>query len=140
MLLMTQQLPLRMTRVSKPIPMALSHLTEIFILSSHSCLRRSTLAISLSCSVMFSGKRIWTDRARLKDLISPRTGGRRQGSSNTRRPLQPRPIPNQRLMMIPGEYLVTSPSLLRMIMQQPKPFWYPPLQSRPHIPSLKILS
>ena len=47
-------IPLSITLVSKPILMALSHSTDNFILSRSSCLRRSTLSVSLSCSVMSS--------------------------------------------------------------------------------------
>ena len=120
-----------MYQVSKPILMGLSHLMKISILSRHSCLRGSVLDISLSCSVMSSGKIRQTNQPSQKKLVRPKNGGKRDVITKTWSLSWPRTIPNKRIMMILGKYLVTSHSQSCIPLQQPKPIRPPTLRARP---------
>ena len=119
--------------------MAISHLTENVILSRRLCLIRCTLDISLSCSTMSSGEIRRANWPHQMKQICPRTGRRRHMIADPGWTLQPKLRPKQRLFMIPSRYVVTSTSQSRISLKLLNNFWYPLLQARPHLPSLKIL-
>ena len=110
MLVMLQKLPLRRYQSSRTILMGIPPLMENSTPSRCSCLSISTLSVFQSRFVMSSGKRKWAVQPSQTTPVIKRYGSRKDVIKNPLRTRRPRPSTNQKKMMIPGQYLVTSHS------------------------------